>query len=147
MLAPVSQAGAPPTRQPLVSQVEMLDLPRASRAQKEPLSITAVVARVAYHVDRLGPAVDEDGDRRLAREGREQQAGYPREVLDADPWCGLDGGRSLCGRPPTPKGAVLIIEIHNTRKGCGLGKEEAADGEITERSAEFPLSHLSHFLR
>ena len=55
----------------------MLDLPRARRAQEEPLSITTVVARVAHDVDPLELAVDEDGDRRLAREGRERQAGRP----------------------------------------------------------------------
>jgi len=75
VLAPVSQAGAPPTRQPLVSQVEMLDLPRALRAQEKPLPVTAIVARVAHNVDLLGLAVDEDGDRRPARESCDGRGG------------------------------------------------------------------------
>ena len=70
----------PPTRQPLVAQVEMEDLPRANRAQEKPLPVAAVVARVAHDIDRLELAVDEHGDRRLAREGRERQAGAPNRI-------------------------------------------------------------------
>jgi len=45
--------------------------------------------------------------------------------------------RSLRGRPPTPKGAVLIIEIRSTKRGCGLGEEGAVEGrsELPEQSS------------
>jgi hypothetical protein len=53
----------------------MLDLPRASRAQEKLLPVAAIVAGIGHDVECLGFAVDDDADRRLAREGRERQAG------------------------------------------------------------------------
>jgi hypothetical protein len=63
-----------PTREPLVSQIEMEDLPRASRTQKVPLSIAAIVASIAHELKHLRPAVDDDADL-FAREGRERRGG------------------------------------------------------------------------
>ena len=118
VLAPVSQAGTPPTRQPLVSQVEMEDLPRARRAQEVPLPVATVVPKVAHNVDRLGLAVDEDGDRRLAREGAEGRGGCPLEVSDADPWCCLDGASGFAWSTFTEDGEGHV-EIYSMRTACG----------------------------
>jgi hypothetical protein len=71
-------AAASPTRQLIAiapQQVEMLDLPRARPAQKIWLPSTTIVPIVKHNLDRLGLAVDDDADRRLAREGREGRAG------------------------------------------------------------------------
>jgi len=88
--ARIVQAAALPTRQPLVSHVEVPDLPRAMRAQKVLLPVAAKETSIAHHLDHRLHAVDVDGD--LAREGPEGRDGCPRDVVDADARAGVDEG-------------------------------------------------------
>jgi hypothetical protein len=60
--------------QPLVSQIEMVDLPRADWTQKEPLPVAAEETSIAHYLEHLRPAVDDDGEL-LAREGSVGRAG------------------------------------------------------------------------
>src|SRR5262249_21898000 len=92
--ARIVQAAALPTRQPLVSHVEVPDLPRAMRAQKVPLPVAAEEASIAHHVERHLRAVNGNADRRLAR-GAERGGGPLFKVVDADARDVFDAGSRL----------------------------------------------------
>ena len=97
MLAPIAQTGTAPTRERLVgSHVKMLDPPPAP-AHKKLLPVAAKVARLPHHVEHLRFIVDDNADRRLAREGREGRGGYPPEVIDADARGSFDEGARFVG--------------------------------------------------
>ena len=75
MLAGVAQTSTAPTRERLVGlHVKMLDPPPAP-AHKKLLPVAAKVARLPHHVEHLRFVVDDDADRRLAREGAVQGGG------------------------------------------------------------------------
>jgi hypothetical protein len=55
----------------------MVDLSRASRAQKVLLPVATKEASIAHHLEHLWPTVDDDGEL-LAREGSVWRGGSPR---------------------------------------------------------------------
>src|SRR5215467_4782738 len=116
--APIVQGGALPTCKPLVSHVEVPDLPRAIRAQKVPLSVATKVASIAHHIDHLLRAVDDHGDR-LARGDREGRGGYPPDVIDADARGGVDEGARFTGSAFAEGGEGHVEILSTLNRVCG----------------------------
>jgi hypothetical protein len=119
----------------------MLDPPPAP-AHKKLLPVAAKVARLPHHVERLRFAVDDDADRRLAREGREGRGGCPLDIIDADARGSFDEGAWFAWFTADAEGCGSHggNSFTTSSRVCGWkGKRPLIGSEIS-------LSHLSRLL-